>query len=72
MLLEIDDQTFDGLFVSRLLADYKMVVEDVLRIEETQSPSSGQLQDLEYDRHLLTCMEQVLHYYAGDGWAQRL
>ncbi len=72
MLLEIDDATFDGLFVSRLLADYKMVVEDVMRLDATKNPSVGQLQDLDYDRRLLTCMEQVLHYYVGDDWAQRL
>lgn len=72
MLLEIDDATFDGLFVSRLIEDYKMLIDEICRLERIDHKSPGILKDIDFNRRLLTSMELLLEYYAGHNWTQRL
>ena len=72
MMLEIDDETFDGLLRSRLLADYRSIIDDICRLERIEYRSAGIQKDIDYYRNLLTGMEQVLDYYVGHDWAQRL
>lgn len=72
MLLEIDDETFDGLMSSRLLSDYRSIIDDICRLERLGNFSAGIQADIDYYRQLLTGMEQVLEYYVGQNWAQKL
>lgn len=72
MLLEIDDDTFDGLLVSRLIEDYKMMIDEICRLERIDHKSPGILEDIDFNRNLLTSLEVMLEYYAGRNWTQRL
>lgn len=72
MLIDVDDETFDGLFRSRLLQDYRGVIDDICRLERIEHRSPGMQRDIDYYRNLLTGMEQVLDYYVGPDWAQHL
>jgi hypothetical protein len=72
MLLEIDDETFDGLLRSRLIEDYKMIIDNICRLERIEHRSPGIQADIDFDRRLLTSMEQVLEYYIGHNWAKLL
>lgn len=72
MLLEIDDDTFDGLLVSRLIEDYKMMIDEICRLERIERKSAGILEDIDFNRRLLTSLEVMLEYYGGRNWTQRL
>jgi len=72
MMLEIDDETFDGLLRSRLLADYRGIIDDICRLERIEYRSVNIQADIDYYRNLLTSMEKVLDYYVGHDWAQHL
>jgi hypothetical protein len=72
MLLEIDDETFDGLLRSRLLEDYRGIIDDICRLERIDHRSAAIQRDIEYYRNILTGMEKVLDYYVGPNWAQNL
>jgi hypothetical protein len=72
MMLEIDDETFDGLLRSRLLADYRGIIDDICRLERIEYRSANIQADIDYYRNLLTSMEKVLDYYVGHDWAQHL
>ena len=72
MLIDVDDDTFDGLFRGRLLGDYRSMIDDICRLERIEHRSEGIQRDIDYYRNLLTGMENVLDYYVGPNWAQQL
>jgi hypothetical protein len=72
MLIDVDDDTFDGLFRGRLLGDYRSMIDDICRLERIEHRSAGIQRDIDYYRNLLTGMEKVLDYYVGPNWAQNL
>lgn len=77
MKIEVDDVVADAILLNRLRDDYRMLVQDAIKLQSIQLNNGTVL--LDYQREDLInsvkfarAMEVVLEYYDGADWVERI
>lgn len=72
MKVELTSEAVDGLMRSILLADYKSLCSDIVRLENMDNRSDYQTKDLENNIEYRAAMEKMMEYYIGYHWESEL
>jgi len=77
MKIEVDDVVADAILLNRLRDDYRMLVQDAIKLQHQQlfegtALLSYQREDLVNSVKFARAMEVVLEYYDGRDWSERI
>lgn len=77
MKLEINDAIVDAILLDRLRDDYRMLVQDAIKLQSIQLNDgiallNHQREDLLNSVKFARAMEVVLEYYDGSDWSERI
>ena len=77
MKIEVDDVVADAILLNRLRDDYRMLVQDAIKLQNLQlfegtTLLSYQREDLVNSVKFARAMEVVLEYYDGRDWSERI